>query len=247
MEPYGKRRCQVTYEVFIFRIICCFFLGFLIGLERQWRRRMVGLRTNVLVCLGAFLFVAVGIQEGNGDITRIPAQVVSGIGFLGAGIILRDGNNIKGLNTAATLWCNAAIGVLTASGLIIEALVGTIFILLDNIALRFISHKIMEKKEVDIRSEYTIKLVCTEEKEFIIRTMLLQEFTKNNIVLNNLESKDIENEKVKIYATITMPVNNVHTIERLVNYISMEPGITNIGWKKIEIVPKQIDSDDENE
>lgn len=237
----------MTYEVFIFRILCCFFLSFLIGLERQWRRRMVGLRTNVLVCLGAFLFVAAGIQEGNGDMTRIPAQVVSGIGFLGAGVILRDGNNIKGLNTAATLWCNAAIGVLTASGLVIEALVGTIFILLDNIVLRFISRKIMDKKEVNTRSEYVIKLVCLEEKEFIVRTMLLQEFTKNNIVLNNLESKDIENEKVKIYATITMPVNNVHTIERLVNYISMEPGITNIGWKKIEIVPKQIDSDDENE
>ena len=237
----------MTYEVFIFRILCCFLLSFLIGLERQWRRRMVGLRTNVLVCLGAFLFVAAGIQEGNGDMTRIPAQVVSGIGFLGAGVILRDGNNIKGLNTAATLWCNAAIGVLTASGLVIEALVGTIFILLDNIVLRFISRKIMDKKEVNTRSEYVIKLVCLEEKEFIVRTMLLQEFTKNNIVLNNLESKDIENEKVKIYATITMPVNNVHTIERLVNYISMEPGITNIGWKKIEIVPKQIDSDDENE
>ena len=64
------------------------------------------------------------------DETRIAAQIVSGIGFLGAGVILRDGNKIKGLNTAATLWCVAAIGVLTSSGMIIEATVGTILVLI---------------------------------------------------------------------------------------------------------------------
>lgn len=236
----------MTYEIFLVRILFCFGLSFLIGLERQWRRRMVGFRTNVLVCLGAFLFVITGVQSGVGDITRIPAQVVSGIGFLGAGVILRDGNNIKGLNTAATLWCSAAIGVMTATGQLIEATIGTCLILFANIALRFISRKMMKSKEVETTSEYIIKLICLEEKEIIVRTMLLQEFTNHRILLNNLESKDIENEKVKIYATITMPNPNIHTLERLVNRISLEPGITNIGWKKVEIVSKNLD-DEEND
>ena len=102
---------------FLIRITICFALSILIGLERQLRHRMVGLRTNVLVCIGAFLFVylSFGANIVNSDTTRIAAQVVSGIGFLGAGVILRDGSKIKGLNTAATLWCVAAIGTLCRS------------------------------------------------------------------------------------------------------------------------------------
>ena len=109
---------------FIIRLVICFSLSILIGLERQLRHRMVGLRTNVLVCIGAFLFVYLSYGIDVNDKTRVAAQVVSGIGFLGAGVILRDGSKIKGLNTAATLWCVSAIGVLCASGLVVEAVQG---------------------------------------------------------------------------------------------------------------------------
>src|SRR5699024_271953 len=123
---------------FIIRLIICFSLSILIGLERQLRHRMVGLRTNVLVCIGSFLFVYLSFGVEVYDLTSIDAQVVSGIGFLGAGVILSDGSKIKGLNTAATLWCVAAIGDLCASGLVIEATLGTLFVLLSNIILRLI-------------------------------------------------------------------------------------------------------------
>ena len=112
-------------KVFIIRISVCFILSFLVGFERQYRHRMVGLRTNVLVSLGAFLFVTAAYGLVPNDMSRIAAQVVSGIGFLGAGVILRDGSKIKGLNTAATLWCVASIGVLSACGMLIESTVGT--------------------------------------------------------------------------------------------------------------------------
>lgn len=132
---------------FLIRITICFALSILIGLERQLRHRMVGLRTNVLVCIGAFLFVylSFGANIVNSDTTRIAAQVVSGIGFLGAGVILRDGSKIKGLNTAATLWCVAAIGTLCAAGLVVEATIGTAFVLLSNVILRLVSLFIMNK------------------------------------------------------------------------------------------------------
>jgi len=91
-------------------------LSAVIGFERQWRNRLAGLRTNTLVSLGAATFVIfAAVVPGDASPTRVAAQVVSGIGFLGAGLIFREGLNVRGLNTAATLWCSAAIGALAGA------------------------------------------------------------------------------------------------------------------------------------
>ncbi len=91
--------------------------GAVIGSERQVRQRMAGLRTNALVALGAAAFVIFSMLfPTEVSPTRVAAQVVSGIGFLGAGIIFRDGFNVHGLNTAATLWCSAAVGLMAGAG-----------------------------------------------------------------------------------------------------------------------------------
>jgi putative Mg2+ transporter-C (MgtC) family protein len=85
-------------------------LGSIIRFERQWRNRLAGLRTNTLVALGAASFVVfAALFPEESSPTRVAAQVLSGIGFLGAGVIFREGLNDRGLNTAATLWCSAAI------------------------------------------------------------------------------------------------------------------------------------------
>lgn len=91
--------------------------GALIGAERQWRARMAGLRTNALVAAGATLFVLYSDISGSLNSTQVAAYVVSGIGFLGGGVILRDGFNVRGLNTAATLWCSAASGCCRRRGI----------------------------------------------------------------------------------------------------------------------------------
>src|SRR4051794_16104523 len=126
-----------------FRIFVAIALGAAIGLERQWRLRTAGIRTNALVSVGARLFVimgAVGLgQDAGADPTRVAAQVVSGIGFLGAGVILRDGFDIRGLTTAATLWCAAAIGSLAGAGMEIMALIGCLAIIATNTLLRPLS------------------------------------------------------------------------------------------------------------
>ena len=93
------------------RLGVAMLFGGLIGFERQWRQRMAGLRTNSLVAIGAAGFVVFSMMaSGDNSPTRVAAQVVSGVGFLGAGVILREGINITGLNTAATLWCSAMVG-----------------------------------------------------------------------------------------------------------------------------------------
>ncbi len=121
--------------------------GSLIGLERQWRQRLAGLRTNALVALGAATFVVFESLFTTGDPTRVAAQVVTGIGFLGAGIIFREGASIHGLNTAATLWCSAAIGVLAGTGAFLPAFVATMFVVGINLLLRTVVKKINNKVE----------------------------------------------------------------------------------------------------
>ena len=144
-------------------------LGALIGVERQYRARMAGLRTNALVAVGATLFVLLsahgfgGLSDtGSADPTRVAAQIVSGIGFLGAGVIMRDGFNVRGLNTAATLWCAAAVGALAGAGLYEIAAVGTAVVLAANIVLRWLGRAVDRQPQAgeEITTYYTFLAVA---------------------------------------------------------------------------------------
>jgi hypothetical protein len=118
-------------------LFAAFVLGTLIGAERQYRQRGGGLRTHVLVAVGAATFVDIGMRiNGNQGATQIIAYVVSGVGFLGAGVIMKQGSNVWGLNTAATLWCSAAVGACAGADLAIEAVALTCFVLAGNTLLR---------------------------------------------------------------------------------------------------------------
>ncbi|TVR03312.1 MAG: MgtC/SapB family protein [Deltaproteobacteria bacterium] len=128
-------------------------LGAVIGLERQWRQRMAGLRTNALVALGAASFVMLSMMTlDEVSPTRVAAQVVSGIGFLGAGVIMRDGLNVRGLNTAATLWCSGAIGVLAGAGHLEFATVSALLVIIANVFLRPVARSV-DRKVIDLRDE----------------------------------------------------------------------------------------------
>ncbi len=225
---------------FIIRLTICFILSILIGLERQLRHRMVGLRTNVLVCIGAFLFVYLSFGISVSDQTRIAAQVVSGIGFLGAGVILRDGSKIKGLNTAATLWCVAAIGSLCASGLVVEATIGTLFVLLSNIILRLISLIIMGKIKANEKEKYTIRINCKKTKEEKVRANFAKIIDKNDLVLNSLERSEITEEEIKLKAIII--TRTPSKVEMVINKTSTDPGVVSITWKH----EKESKSDNED-
>ena len=114
-----------------------FVFGALIGAERQFRLRTAGLRTNVLVAVGAAAFVdlAMAITDADGAV-RVISYVVSGIGFLGAGVIMKEGMNVRGLNTAATLWSSAAVGCCAGADMIAQAGALTVFVLAGKTLLR---------------------------------------------------------------------------------------------------------------
>ena len=134
----------------VFYLVVAFLLGGAIGLERQLHQRMAGLRTNVLVSTGAAMFCVMSyFFPIQGEMLRIPAQVVAGIGFLGAGVIMKEGLSIRGLDTAATLWCSAGAGALCGMGLWRQAAVGTGLILFTNAVLRPLMEKIHKLQDAD--------------------------------------------------------------------------------------------------
>lgn len=116
---------------FILRLAVGTILGFIIGLERELRHRSAGLQTSGLVCVASTLYATIAPSYGPNDL-RVVANIVTGVGFLAGGVILKDGANVKGLNTAATMWAAAAVGALAGIGLIGEAAAGAVVILLLN-------------------------------------------------------------------------------------------------------------------
>jgi putative Mg2+ transporter-C (MgtC) family protein len=153
----------MTTIEFVLRLVVAFLLGAVLGLERQWRQRMAGLRTNTLVATGAALFVMLSVlTPGDSSPNRIAAQVVSGIGFLAGGVILREGLTVRGLNTAATLWCAAAIGSLSGTGLLIHAGIGTVAVLVANLILRPLGYRINQQplKGTELELCYRCDVVC---------------------------------------------------------------------------------------
>jgi uncharacterized membrane protein YhiD involved in acid resistance len=136
----GEGGTMLSTHVEIMESLCrlgvALALGSVIGIERQWRQKIAGLRTNALVALGSCGFVVFSAMVGEGDPTRVAAQVVTGIGFLCAGTILREGTNVHGLNTAATLWCCAMVGTFAGAGFWAPSLVATGFVVGTNLLLR---------------------------------------------------------------------------------------------------------------
>jgi len=128
----------MTNLEFTSRVMMALLAGLIIGFERQWHHKSAGLRTTTLVSLGSAFYVllSITITQSTGDATRIIGQVVTGIGFLCAGVIFREGVSVHGLTTAVTIWCSSAIGCLAAAGYYMETFIATGLILLVNIVLK---------------------------------------------------------------------------------------------------------------
>ena len=230
---------------FLFNLSICFLLSFFIGMERQYRKRIIGLRTTILVSLGAFLFVTFSFSVGSLDLSRIASQVVTGIGFLGAGVILKDGKKIRGLTTAATLWCDAAIGILCAGGAIFEAILGTLIILFANIILRHINkliNNLSDTKNSLIKSKLSL---TGREKEIVEIKKEIQEFLsgQNQVDITNINLK--RNQKL-ITLTIDFSIlkEDLVKFEKLIDEITEKSKLEKIELKKVnEINPEYFDDE----
>jgi putative Mg2+ transporter-C (MgtC) family protein len=219
------------------RIVVAVVLGGAIGLERQWRQRGAGLRTNALVSTGAAAFVTLAaLMPGENSPTRVAAQVVSGIGFLGAGVILREGLNIRGMNTAATLWCSAAVGALAGSGFWAVAAITTAVVVTTNTVLRPLG-PLIERHQAsgtEVETCYRLTASCREQDEHHVRTLLLQAVTLDALLLRSLHSENVAGSStVRVEAELLTDGRQDRRIEHVASRLSIEPGVTSVRWAAV--------------
>jgi putative Mg2+ transporter-C (MgtC) family protein len=231
----------MTFE-FLLRLLAAFSCGVAIGFERQLRQRTAGLRTITLVASGACLFVSLGVLTGNADgITRIASYVVSGVGFLGGGVIMRDKGAIQGINTAATLWCAAAVGVLCGTGYYVPAIAGTAIVLLTNTALREVSRMINAAPvaNADLVREYALSVVCREEDEIHIRTAISNSMYATPLSFQRLTSEDVPDAPGRLLVTATLKLHpkDQPKLELMASRVSMEKGVSSVSWTAKDAEP----------
>jgi len=212
------------------------FCGALIGSERQVRQRMAGLRTNALVALSAAAFVVFSALYPNEvSPTRVAAQVVSGIGFLGAGIIFRHGFTIHGLNTAATLWCSAAVGMMAGSGAWIFAVMMTGFVIFVNLGLRPLVKwlKKTTRAGVPLTQEFRILIRCSADTQADTRAAALQALAQNGVRIVGFQKGDEDEQGIQTLEILVSTEDHPENVQhKIAAPLILEPGIMSVEWEE---------------
>ncbi|PLP57897.1 methyltransferase [Mesorhizobium loti] len=214
-------------------LAAAFVLGTLIGAERQYRQRTAGLRTNVLVAVGAAAFVDLAQRiAGTTEAVRVISYVVSGIGFLGAGVIMKEGMNVRGLNTAATLWCSAAVGACAGTDMIAEAALLTVFVLAGNTLLRPLVNMINRIPIDDRATEATYEVSVLSSRDAMpdMRDLLVERLEQANYPVSDVEIVDRGDDTVEIVATLVSTAVDPHEIEEVTTYLAKQAGVSNATW-----------------
>jgi len=176
-------------DSFLASMALALLLGSFIGVERQWHRRLVDLKTNALVSLGACLFMLVTkTTDGYIEPVRMAAQIVVGVGFIGGGLLFKDAGQTRGINTAATLWCCAAVGTLCGLERATEAWSATAIILLANTMLRRVAQFLNLKMGVTDHLTQAIRfeLTCLPEEAELVRSLAQDVFRQGRVEVRAL-------------------------------------------------------------
>ncbi|MBR4803841.1 MAG: MgtC/SapB family protein [Bacteroidales bacterium] len=232
---------------FVIRALMAMLLGAGIGLERQIKQRSAGLTTNALVSIGACLFVLLSeaIYFGNidnMDRLRVVSQIVTGIGFLGAGVIMKDGFTIHGINTAATIWCSAAVGSLCGFGMYIEAVIAAVAIVSTHLLLKPLSdfldrrpHKYVEIKNVGIK--LVVEVNASEETD--TRTQVIDILQRiDNLVVNRIETTQPSKNDV---AVITIDILTDYISEASKRILTELSGLENVRKLSTEVLSQRFE------
>ena len=214
-----------------------FILGGLIGFERQYRQRTAGLRTNVLVAVGAALFVDIavrmhGIYGGTPGALHVVAYVVSGVGFLGAGVIMREEGSVRGINTAATLWGSAAVGAAAGADLIVEAVLGAAFVLAANTLLRpmvnAINRQPIDTEETEVT--YSVKVIAPRDQQKEALELLEDTLEGASYPVGELDIEIFGERDVEISAVLISTAVDSEELDRLIETLLSKECISQAYW-----------------
>jgi len=232
-------RFLTTFQIYDFldtllSLAAAFVLGTLIGAERQYRQRTAGLRTNVLVAVGAAAFVdlAMHLTAADGAV-RVIAYVVSGIGFLGAGVIMKEGMNVRGLNTAATLWGSAAVGCCAGADMLAQAVALTVFVLAGNTLLRPLVNAINRSPLDEKASEatYYFKLAVTPEALAVMRDRLVERLEAAHYPVADVEVVEHGDDLLEIVATLVSTAIDPRELDVVATDLQRQPGVRHATWE----------------
>ena len=211
-----------------------FVLGTLIGAERQYRQRTAGLRTNVLVALGAAAFVDLAMHLTGADgAVRVIAYVVSGIGFLGAGVIMKQGMDVRGLNTAATLWASAAVGSCAGADMVAQAAALTVFVLAGNTLLRPLVNAInrIPLDEKASEATYYVKLAVTTDALPAMRDQLVERLENAKYPVADIEVVETGDDLLEIVAKLVSTAVDPNELNAVVGDLQRQPGVRHATWE----------------
>lgn len=217
------------------RLAVALILGAIIGLERQWHQRTAGIRTNALVCVGACGFVIyASLFPGEASPTRIAGQIVSGIGFLGAGVIMREGLSVIGLNSAATIWCSSTVGVFCGGGYFIEASMITGMIMTINLLLRQFITNIKEKILPDQPrsvNHYVLHINCNIDHHQHLRIALIQSLKERHFKIKNFDVATFEGrDVVAINVALIAHRKDDKVMNDIVTKLGVDPDVVSARW-----------------
>ncbi len=214
-------------------LAAAFVFGTLIGAERQYRQRSAGLRTNALVAVGAAAFVDFGLRIGGPASTQVMAYVVSGIGFLGAGAIMKEGLNVRGLNTAATLWCSAAVGAGSGAGLVIESAMLTGFVIAGNTLLRPLVNRInrIPIDEETGEATYEVRLSVKADEAGDTREALIEALEGAHYPVADVNADERGDDTVEIVATLVATAVVPKELNAVIAALESRPGVVHATWE----------------
>lgn len=227
---------MIAVDMFV-RVGLATLLGVAIGVERQWRARMAGLQTMALVSMGAALFLILGAYSfhGDGDPTRVAAQIVSGIGFLGAGVIMKQGSSVTGLNTAATLWAAAAVGALAGAWMWREAITGAVIIIATNgflfpLASKMDTARLWGGRE-NPAADYLVEVVCGADAEVEVRAVVVSAASRPGFQLNSLRSSATSSAgEIEVRAELSTTTRDDAEIEMALGALNVDARVTSFRW-----------------
>jgi putative Mg2+ transporter-C (MgtC) family protein len=214
-------------------LFVAFVFGTLIGAERQYRQRSAGLRTNVLVAVGAAAFVDLAERLAGADgAVRVIAYVVSGIGFLGAGAIMKEGMNVRGLNTAATLWASAAVGACAGADMVAQSAAATIFVLAGNTLLRPLVNAIDRIPLNEGASEATYEIIVTtnSERAAEVREKLAETLEKASYPIRETKVIYRSDDNVEVAAELVTLAAEPDELDGVVAALAALPGVSHAAW-----------------
>jgi putative Mg2+ transporter-C (MgtC) family protein len=222
---------------FTLRLAAGFGLGSAIGIERQLHHHMAGLKTNALVATGSSLFMMMPLFMGGSEsASRVGAQIISGIGFLGGGVILRDGFHVRGLNTAATLWCSAAVGTLAGLGEYWAAAIGTGTVLLVNIGGRPVSRLLGEEGLSGSVTGiiHSLRVVASKTKEQELRARIVALGEKSRLTLVSMKVEPLAADTISIKTEFAVPEDSTGTLKSLIGNFHFDDGVVSAEWQTVE-------------